>query len=97
VSHSLLHGRSLILFVQTRRENDRRAQWPRYQKEAFEKNLQLVESVKDLASKKGCTPGQLALAWVHSQVGLCHGNRGSHHCVYRQPGDATSWKGRQCR
>ena len=50
------------------RENDRRAQWPRYQKEAFDKNLQLVESVKQLADKKGCTPGQLALAWVHSQV-----------------------------
>ena len=50
------------------RENDRRAQWPRYQKAAFDKNLQLVESVKQLADKKGCTPGQLALAWVHSQV-----------------------------
>lgn len=34
------------------RENDRRAQWPRYQKEAFDKNLQLVESVKQLADKK---------------------------------------------
>ena len=54
------------------RKNDRRAQWPRYQKEAFEKNLQLVESVKQLADKKGCTPGQLALAWVHSQVGSLH-------------------------
>ncbi|CAL5229031.1 g12278 [Coccomyxa viridis] len=48
-------------------ENDRRSQWPRYQKEAFEKNLALVESVKELADKKGCTPGQLALAWVHAQ------------------------------
>ena len=29
--------------------------------------MQLVERVKDLAGKKGCTPGQLALAWVHAQ------------------------------
>ena len=50
------------------RENDRRAAWPRYQKEAFEKNLKLVDSVKVLADRKGCTPGQLALAWVHAQV-----------------------------
>ena len=26
--------------------------------------MKLVESVKGLAAKKGCTPGQLALAWV---------------------------------
>ena len=36
------------------------------------KNLQVVESVKQLADKKGCTPGQLALAWVHSQVVSWH-------------------------
>ncbi|CAK0785133.1 hypothetical protein CVIRNUC_008339 [Coccomyxa viridis] len=48
-------------------ENDRRAAWPRYQKEAFEKNLKLVDSVKALADRKGCTLGQLALAWVHAQ------------------------------
>ena len=31
-------------------------------------NMKLVENVKVLADKKGCTPGQLALAWVHAQV-----------------------------
>lgn len=60
------------------RENDRRSQWPRYQKEAFEKNLALVESVKELADKKGCTPGQLALAWVHAQVDLPYTRKSSH-------------------
>jgi aryl-alcohol dehydrogenase-like predicted oxidoreductase len=30
-------------------------------------NLALVEAVKALAASKGCTPGQLALAWVHSR------------------------------
>ncbi len=30
-------------------------------------NLQLVEKVNDMAARVGCTPGQLALAWVHAQ------------------------------
>ena len=30
-------------------------------------NLQLVEKVNEIAARKGCTPGQLALAWVHAQ------------------------------
>lgn len=69
-SLSLGSGRKLPDACASLRENDRRAQWPRYQKEAFRKNLELVESVKELAEKKGCTPGQLALAWVHAQVNL---------------------------
>ena len=77
---STLGPRSDTLFVC--RENDRRSQWPRYQKEAFQKNLALVESVKELADKKGCTPGQLALAWVHAQVSLVYGRcRLKYHTV----------------
>ncbi|MDQ1462545.1 MAG: hypothetical protein QOI08_4029 [Actinomycetota bacterium] len=37
---------------------------PRFQGENFAKNLDLVEQVRKLAAEKGCTPGQLALAWV---------------------------------
>ncbi len=37
---------------------------PRFQGDNFTKNLQLVEHVTALAKQKGCTPGQLALAWV---------------------------------
>lgn len=33
----------------------------------FDKNMQLVEKVKEVAAKHGCTPGQVALAWVHQQ------------------------------
>ena len=40
---------------------------PRWQKEAFEANMRMVDRVKDLATQKGCTAGQLALAWVHAQ------------------------------
>lgn len=29
--------------------------------------MKVVDKVKELAAKKSCTPGQLALAWVHAQ------------------------------
>ena len=35
-------------------------------------NLAIVERIKALAQRKGCLPGQLALAWVHAQVMPCH-------------------------
>lgn len=47
--------------------DDYRRNSPRFQGENFEKNLALVHSVNELAAKKGCTPGQLALAWVLAQ------------------------------
>jgi aryl-alcohol dehydrogenase-like predicted oxidoreductase len=37
---------------------------PRFQGENFARNLGLLEHVEDLAEKKGCTPAQLALAWL---------------------------------
>src|SRR5919199_566076 len=40
---------------------------PRFQGEALEQNLRLVAKVEELAAEKGCTPGQLALAWVLAQ------------------------------
>ena len=46
---------------------DNRRNNPRFQGENFASNLALVEAVKTLASAKGCTPAQLALAWVLAQ------------------------------
>jgi aryl-alcohol dehydrogenase-like predicted oxidoreductase len=40
---------------------------PRFQGENFYKNLELVEKVKMLATEKGCSPSQLAIAWVLAQ------------------------------
>jgi aryl-alcohol dehydrogenase-like predicted oxidoreductase len=40
---------------------------PRFQGENFQKNLALVEKIGKLATEKGCTPSQLALAWVLAQ------------------------------
>jgi len=48
-------------------EDDYRRSSPRFQKENFAKNLNLVRRVEDIARKKGCTPGQLALAWLLAQ------------------------------
>jgi len=45
-------------------ETDWRRTNPRFQGEAFIKNLELVKAIQDLATQKGCAPGQLALAWV---------------------------------
>jgi aryl-alcohol dehydrogenase-like predicted oxidoreductase len=41
--------------------------YPRFAEGAFDKNLELVERLKAIASKKGVTAGQLALAWVLAQ------------------------------
>src|SRR3954463_1952747 len=48
-------------------ENDFRRSGPRFTGDALQKNLQLVAKVEELANEKGCTPGQLALAWVLAQ------------------------------
>ena len=45
--------------------NDARAQrYPRFAADAIDQNVVLVERIRELATKKGITPGQLALAWV---------------------------------
>ncbi len=48
-------------------QDDWRRTSPRFQPAALEQNLRLVRKVGDLAAAKGCTPGQLALAWVLAQ------------------------------
>jgi aryl-alcohol dehydrogenase-like predicted oxidoreductase len=40
---------------------------PRFQPENIHKNAKIFEQVNAMAAKKGCTPSQLALAWVHHQ------------------------------
>lgn len=63
-------GRSLLTGqVQSREEvaNDRRNDHPRFHAGNFEHNRQLVQPLVQLAQRKGCTPGQLALAWLLAQ------------------------------
>jgi aryl-alcohol dehydrogenase-like predicted oxidoreductase len=48
-------------------EDDYRRFSPRFQGENFQKNLDLVRRVEEIAQEKGCKPSQLALAWVLAQ------------------------------
>ncbi|WP_139978128.1 aldo/keto reductase [Nocardioides litoris] len=65
-------GRGILTGAVTRdslEDGDSRAagRFPRLQGEALDANLRLVDTVRGIAEEKGCTPGQLALAWVLAQ------------------------------
>ncbi|MGI9520463.1 MAG: aldo/keto reductase [Hyphomicrobiaceae bacterium] len=45
----------------------RRAQHPRFQEANFDQNRKLVQRIEAIAREKGCTPSQLALAWLLAQ------------------------------
>lgn len=48
-------------------ESDWRRNHPRFQTGNFEKNLELVKNLHEMAKKKGVKPSQIALAWVLAQ------------------------------
>lgn len=48
-------------------QNDRRRDMPRFQGDNAQHNAKLVETLKQLAAKEGCTPAQLAIAWLLSR------------------------------
>ncbi len=64
-------GRGLLTGVITSTselaDNDFRRRQPRYQGENLDHNLSLLAVVKEIAGRHGCTPGQVALAWVLAQ------------------------------
>ena len=47
--------------------DSRRGRFPRFDDENFDRNVQLVANVEEIAAEKGVAPGQLALAWVLAQ------------------------------
>jgi aryl-alcohol dehydrogenase-like predicted oxidoreductase len=47
--------------------DDYRRNSPRFQGENFQKNLDLVKKIEEMAAQKGCTSSQLALAWLLNQ------------------------------
>lgn len=63
-------------------ENDYRRNSPRFQGENFNKNLELVSKIEALAREKGCTPSQLALAWVMAQGDFIFPIPGTKHIKY---------------
>jgi aryl-alcohol dehydrogenase-like predicted oxidoreductase len=48
-------------------EDDRRRQHPRFEEKNLERNVEHVRKVEQFARDKGCTPGQLVLAWLLAQ------------------------------
>lgn len=48
-------------------DDSRRRRFPRFQAEHLDRNLAMVDAVRNMAARKGCTPGQLAIAWVLAQ------------------------------
>jgi len=48
-------------------KDDWRRKMPRFEQENFRRNIELVEKIRAFAADKGCTPAQLALAWVLAQ------------------------------
>ncbi|XLR21288.1 hypothetical protein S83_049200 [Arachis hypogaea] len=48
-------------------QDDFRKALPKFQPENLESNKTIFERVNEMAAKKGCTPSQLALAWLHHQ------------------------------
>src|SRR4051794_34039032 len=61
--------------------DDFRRRNPRFQGEAFEQNLRLVDRVRAIADEKGVTAGQLALAWV-----MARSDRGANPTIVPIPG-----------
>ena len=56
-----------ITSIEDLEPNDYRRRSPRFQGENFQKNLELVDRIREIATEKQVTPSQLALAWVLHQ------------------------------
>lgn len=50
-------------------EQDLRRHMPRFQPDVFDTNLKLVEEIKKISNRKGCTPGQVATSWIKAKSG----------------------------
>lgn len=48
-------------------KNDTRSNLPRFNGENLDKNMEKISQFYEIATQKGCTPSQLALAWLHAQ------------------------------
>jgi aryl-alcohol dehydrogenase-like predicted oxidoreductase len=71
-------------------EDDFRRVSPRFQGENFDRNLELVERVEEIAAEKGVTAGQLALAWVLAQGDDVVPIPGTKHVAYLEQNVAAS-------
>ena len=90
-------------------EGDYRRNDPRYQGENFDANMRAASAVRELAARKGVTPGQIALAWLlhkgaghradprHQAAALPRGERRRGGRVARRRGDGRARRGARAR
>ena len=71
-------------------EDDFRRISPRFQGKNFDRNLELVGRVEEIAAEKGVTAGQLALAWVLAQGDDVVPIPGTKHLIYLEQNVAAS-------
>jgi aryl-alcohol dehydrogenase-like predicted oxidoreductase len=71
-------------------EGDFRRSSPRFQGDNFDRNLELVERVEEIAAEKGVTAGQLALAWVLAQGPDIVPIPGTKHVAYLEQNVAAA-------
>jgi aryl-alcohol dehydrogenase-like predicted oxidoreductase len=71
-------------------EDDRRRMFPRFVGANFQKNLDVVARVKEIAAERKVTPGQLALAWVLAQGDDVVVIPGTKRCRYLEENVAAS-------
>ena len=69
--------------------DDSRRNSPRFQGENFQRNLDLARHVGEIALEKGCTPAQLALAWVLAQGDDIVAIPGTKHRKYLEENEAA--------
>ena len=70
--------------------NDFRRRNPRFQGDNFDRNLELVREVEQMAKEKGITPGQLALAWVLARGDDIVPIPGTKHVTYLEENVAAA-------
>jgi pyridoxine 4-dehydrogenase len=58
--------------------------YPRFQRDNFAQNLELLHEVERIATNKGCTPAQVAIAWVMS-----HNDKPGMPTIIALPGAST--------
>lgn len=71
-------------------DDDFRKHLPRFMGENFEKNLDLVRAVTAMATERECSPGQLALAWLHAQGDDVHPIPGTKRPAYLRENAAAT-------
>uniref|UniRef100_A0A750KJ64 Aldo/keto reductase n=1 Tax=Salmonella enterica TaxID=28901 RepID=A0A750KJ64_SALER len=84
VAYSPLGRGFLTGTIQTPKDfaaNDFRRNNPRFMGVNFSRNLRLVEKIKQMAREKGCTPAQLALAWLLARNKHIVPIPGTRHCA----------------